>query len=186
MVPNFLDESKYTRSYPKENYIAMTANFGPYMNVQGLKWLINEIWDAELDKKFVLKLIGKQSKEALASIPAAGKYKNIVAIGEVDDMIPYICKAKVVLIPLLHGSGTRLKCLEAMALKTPIISTSKGVEGIKSNNIVIANTSADFKKAISNCQEENQMGQKLYEEFMAEYSLKRNIVRVKELIASIQ
>lgn len=33
-------------------------------------------------------------------------------------------------VPLLQGGGTRLKILEAMALGTPVISTSKGVEGL--------------------------------------------------------
>ena len=184
MIPNFLDESRYSAIYEKENYFAMTANFSAYMNFEGLKWLVNEIWDDYLDKHFELKLIGKNSIEALSSINKAKKYKNIIAIGEVENMIPYISKAKAVLIPLLHGSGTRLKCLEAMALKTPIISTSKGVEGIKSKNIIIANSNLEFRNAIKDFTVDIKLGLKLNEEFMSEYSLKRNILRVKELIES--
>jgi glycosyltransferase involved in cell wall biosynthesis len=33
-------------------------------------------------------------------------------------------------VPLLTGGGTRLKVLEALALGTPVVSTSKGIEGL--------------------------------------------------------
>jgi glycosyltransferase involved in cell wall biosynthesis len=184
MIPNFLDESRYLVRNIKENYFAMTANFGPFMNVEGLKWLIEEVWDENLDEKYTLKIIGKFSIQAVKSLKSSGKYKNIYAIGEVENMLPYISKAKAVLIPLLHGSGTRLKCLEAMALETPIISTSKGVEGIKSKNIIIANSIQEFRNAIDGFKANEEIGMNLYKEFMSEYSLKTNVIRLKELIES--
>lgn len=184
MIPNFLDESKYHSGDGKENYIAMTANFGPFMNQEGLKWLINEVWNKELDTLFELKLIGKNSIEALNSIVAAKQYTNIKAIGGVENMLPYIDKAKMVVVPLLHGSGTRLKCLEAMALKTPIISTEIGCEGIKSNNIIKADSSLEFRNEIKCFSKNEDLGIRLYNDFMEEYSLKVNIIRIKKLIES--
>jgi glycosyltransferase involved in cell wall biosynthesis len=47
------------------------------------------------------------------------------------------------IVPLRVGGGTRLKILEAMALGTPVISTSKGAEGLNvrhGENILIADT----------------------------------------------
>lgn len=67
----------------------------------------------------------------------------------VENIQPYISKAKVSLIPLLHGSGTRLKCLESMALKTLIVGTNKGIEGIShENNILVADRADEFQKAL--------------------------------------
>jgi glycosyltransferase involved in cell wall biosynthesis len=41
-----------------------------------------------------------------------------------------VSASNVCVIPLRYGSGTRIKALESMALGTPIVSTTKGVEGI--------------------------------------------------------
>lgn len=181
IVPNYLDESRYAISHKKEEYIVMTANFNAYMNKAGLNWLITEIWDKDLDNNVSLMLVGKGSKEAFEKINVLYSYKNIKAIGAVDDIIPYISKAKAVIIPLLHGSGTRLKCLEAMALKTLIISTSKGVEGINSNHLIIADTPNKFKNCILSVKDDENTSQGLYDDFIKNYSLKNN----KELINRI-
>ena len=50
-------------------------------------------------------------------------------------------------MPLRKGGGTRLKVLEALALGTPVISTSKGVEGLAlqpGRDVLVADTPADF------------------------------------------
>ena len=44
-----------------------------------------------------------------------------------------IFNAKCMCIPLKFGSGTRIKIIEALTLGTIVISSSKGIEGIKLN-----------------------------------------------------
>lgn len=46
------------------------------------------------------------------------------------DMRPLYNRASVVVVPLRSGSGTRLKILEAAAMKKPIVTTSIGAEGL--------------------------------------------------------
>jgi len=50
--------------------------------------------------------------------------------GFVDDIRPLVAGASVCIVPLREGGGTRLKILEAMALGTPVVATSKAVEGL--------------------------------------------------------
>lgn len=53
--------------------------------------------------------------------------------------------------PLRVGGGTRLKILEAMALGTPVISTSKGVEGLEveaDQHVLLADTAEAFADAV--------------------------------------
>ncbi len=50
--------------------------------------------------------------------------------GYVPDIRPLVAGATVCVAPLRQGAGTRLKILEAMALGTPVVSTSKGIEGL--------------------------------------------------------
>jgi glycosyltransferase involved in cell wall biosynthesis len=51
--------------------------------------------------------------------------------GYVEDVRPLVAGAELCVVPLRQGGGTRLKILEAMALGTPVVATSKGAEGLK-------------------------------------------------------
>lgn len=50
--------------------------------------------------------------------------------GAVEDVTGYYNKAALAVVPLLSGSGTRLKVLEAMGNKVAMVSTTVGAEGI--------------------------------------------------------
>lgn len=182
-VPNFLDQKDYHLFGKKQQRVlVMTANFGVYMNFAGLKWFIENVWDQELAGKYDLWLVGRGSKEALKRITGKEEYQNIVAFGKVDDVKWYISVASAVIIPLVHGSGTRLKCLEAMALRTPIISTAKGVEGVKSKHFIVADEPAAFKQSLLNFDNETDKGERLREDFLQEYSLEVNQQRLQQIV----
>src|SRR5205823_2169958 len=81
----------------------------------------------------------------LASVPAARLYvvghrpparllrrasERVVVTGYVDDVRPFIARAAVYVVPLRMGSGTRLKILEALSMKKPVVTTSIGCEGL--------------------------------------------------------
>lgn len=183
VLPNFLDEKEYTAGDERQSrLLVMTANFGMYMNFEGLRWFVKEVWDEQLAAKYDLWLVGRQSKEALTRITGKEEWKNIKAIGKVEDVKKYIAMAEGVIIPLLHGSGTRLKCLEAMALNTPVISTTRGVEGVRSNHFIVADTAADFKNAVLRFNGSRLRGEALREDFMKEYSASVNRQRLQEVI----
>ena len=67
--------------------------------------------------------------------------------GFLDDIRPTISSSWACVTPLLHGRGTRLKILQAMALGTPVISTRKGAEGLNvvdGEHILISDDPAEF------------------------------------------
>jgi glycosyltransferase involved in cell wall biosynthesis len=69
----------------------------------------------------------------------------------VPDIIPFLKKADVLIDPLRIGAGTRLKILEAMAAGTPVVTTSKGCEGINVQNgqhLLIADSPSAFADAV--------------------------------------
>jgi hypothetical protein len=177
VIPNFLIESDYpVTSGKKENYILMTANFYAYQNSIGLEWFIKEVWDHELWEKTELFLVGMGSDELYASLKEKYNLVNITSKGKVDDLKPYIIKAGVSIVPLLHGSGTRLKCLESMALKTQLVSTSKGAEGIDhDHSIIIADTATDFKTELLNVMNgKTDLTDRAYQVFLNKYAVAPN------------
>ncbi len=58
------------------------------------------------------------------------KLKGVVVTGSVEDVRPYIASAAVYVVPLRIGGGTRLKILQALAMRKAVVSTSIGCEGL--------------------------------------------------------
>lgn len=152
IIPNFLDLSRYTPvdSKGKDPYIIMTGSFNSFQNQHGLTWFLEKVWDRELASKVKLIAAGYFSREFLDRINRkTGNLENVEVVGEVEDMNRYISHARAAIVPLFQASGSRVKILEAMALKTPVISTSRGAEGIEHEGaVIIANSPGDFKKEI--------------------------------------
>jgi glycosyltransferase involved in cell wall biosynthesis len=72
---------------------------------------------------------------------------SVALSGYVDDIRALVSGASACVVPIRQGGGTRLKILEAMALGTPIVATSKGAEGLDvtpGDNILIADDPAEF------------------------------------------
>lgn len=55
---------------------------------------------------------------------------GIAFTGWLPDIRAYVAASRVCVVPLRQGGGTRLKILEAMALGTPVVATTKGAEGL--------------------------------------------------------
>ena len=61
---------------------------------------------------------------------AARQNPAVIVTGEVADVRPFLASAAAMIVPLTIGSGTRLKILEAFASRCPVITTTKGAEGL--------------------------------------------------------
>ncbi len=121
-------------------------------NVQGIEWFLKEIWPGIHTQFPELKfyIAGRNMPEWLKKLGKVG----IIAIGEVSNAIDFINSKSIMVVPLLSGSGMRIKIIEGMALGKTIVSTSIGAEGIEYEdnvNILIADQPDEFVKAIIKC-----------------------------------
>ena len=76
---------------------------------------------------------------------------HVHVTGRVADIRPYLQNSPVYIVPLRHGSGTRLKIFEAMAVGKAVVSTTLGAEGLPvthGKNILIADHPAEFASAV--------------------------------------
>lgn len=119
-------------------------------NEEGLKWFLHKVWPSIQNLRTDIKfhLAGKNLPEHYVST------KNFIVEGEVDNALEFIAKQHVFIVPLLSGSGMRVKIIEAMALGKCVIATSIAAEGIAyqhDKNILIADKADDFYKQILRC-----------------------------------
>ncbi len=71
-------------------------------------------------------------------------------LGEVPDVRPHLESAAALVVPLRIGGGTRLKIVEALALGTPIVSTTIGAEGlglVHDEHLLLADSEDAFAQA---------------------------------------
>ncbi len=71
-------------------------------------------------------------------------------LGEVPDVRPHLERAAALVVPLRIGGGTRLKIVEALALGTPIVSTTIGAEGlglVHDEHLLLADSEDAFAEA---------------------------------------
>lgn len=119
-------------------------------NQEGLVWFIRKVW-GNLSLKYPdlkFEIAGRNAPEWFVKILNA---PNIVYYGEISDAYKFINEHAIMLVPLLSGSGMRIKIVEGLALGKTIVTTSIGTEGIDSThniNILVADTAEQFQKQI--------------------------------------
>ena len=69
-------------------------------------------------------LVGRRPTPAMYA--AASSDPDVTVTGAVDSIVPYLSGAAIMALPIMIGSGTRFKILEAFAAECPVVSTSKG------------------------------------------------------------
>ncbi len=121
-------------------------------NIEAVKWFLNNVW-SEINKKFPnikFYIAGRNTPEWLLNI----NLPNVEVVGEVENADEFIQSKSIMIVPLLSGSGMRVKIIEGMMLSKTIISTSVGAESLvykNQENIIIANSPKEFIEAISKC-----------------------------------
>jgi polysaccharide biosynthesis protein PslH len=114
-------------------------------NQEGLNWFFENVWGKILEKHPGLHfhLAGRNAPERFQKLP----YPNVIFEGEVEDAYDFIRNRAVMIVPILSGSGMRIKIIEGMALGKAIVTTSIGTEGIATThgrNILIADDPGQF------------------------------------------
>lgn len=143
-----------SRPLPSESRgqaIVFSGNMEYLPNRAAARWFRREIWpQLRCDHPdLVWRLVGKNPRavEALAQADA-----RIEVTGEVEDAVIELARAQAAVVPLLAGSGTRLKILEAWSAGTPVVSTTIGAEGLKARHereLLLADSAESFVESVS-------------------------------------
>lgn len=116
-------------------------------NVHGLQWFLENVWSS------ILQSVPTCSLHVCGSVctQIEGIFPNVYLLGEVDNLEPEYSAAEVCLVPLLAGSGLKIKLVEAMSYGRVCVSTSVGVQGvpeIAGKTVLVADTDEDFAAGV--------------------------------------
>lgn len=111
--------------------ISFIAKMSYEPNETGAIWFIENVWNRVTSKipDAELFLVGKDPSEKL--IKWSRKYAGITITGTVDSVEPYYEKSAVIIVPILSGGGVKVKLLEGLGYGKIVITTNKGIEGMK-------------------------------------------------------
>jgi len=168
VIPHCLDIDYYQYdSYgPSEpQSLVFTGSFSHYANLDAVRYFLQEIYpDLKIKNPNVnLKIIGSTNDIDINQLPID---ESVTFTGLLNDVRSEVACSWLSIVPLRIGAGTRLKIIESMALGTPVISTSKGAEGLDvkhGENILIADDPGEFVKAILSVLESSSLRLKLSE-----------------------
>ncbi|MCI0575025.1 MAG: glycosyltransferase [Chloroflexi bacterium] len=149
LVPNCVNLADYAavQRRPQPESLIFTGSLSYFANHDSMSWFLEEVYPRIQAQAPTVRLV-ITGDPGHAPLPPAG---NVTLTGFVDDVRPLIASATASLAPIRLGGGTRLKILEAMALGTPVVTTSKGAEGLEvahGEHLLIADTPEEFASAV--------------------------------------
>lgn len=172
---------------PEADVVIFSGNLEYPPNVSAVRFFRREIWPLLRERwpSLVWRLVGKNPGGVTRYI---SDDPRIEVSGPVTDAVQALAAARVVVVPLLAGSGTRLKILEAWAAARAVVSTRLGTEGLPARDgehLLLADTPRAFAGAVSlllGSPEERlrlgRAGRKLYESGFTWEQAWLNLVRI--------
>lgn len=149
-VDDYEPEEDYMPSDKPELFHIGSMDWLP--NIEGVEWFLDEVWPSILQEfpEVTFTIAGRK-------IPAEIQNRddrNLILAGEVPSANEFMLSKDIMVVPILAGSGIRVKIIEGMALGKVIITTSIGAEGLEvenGKNILIADTPEEFVAAVEKC-----------------------------------
>ncbi|MGD0299045.1 MAG: glycosyltransferase family 4 protein [Bryobacteraceae bacterium] len=150
VYPNALPEIPLEERVEREE-IVFSGNLEYTPNISAIRFFHDRVWPGLRSRWPILKwkIVGKHP-EAIQGIVRGDT--RIELTGFVKDAVASLRTAKVAVVPVLAGSGTRVKILEAWAAGTAVVSTTLGAAGLGCRNgehLLVADDPGSFAGAVS-------------------------------------
>jgi polysaccharide biosynthesis protein PslH len=131
--------------------LVFSGNMEYHPNVAAVRFFRDEVWPLLRERwpKLVWRLVGR-NPQAVRRFTAGDP--RIEVVGPVPDAVAELARSRVAVVPLLSGSGTRLKILEAWAAGLPVVSTTIGAEGLPVRDpetVILADGAVKFAEAVT-------------------------------------
>lgn len=138
-----------TESFPYSvtpGLLTFIGGYGHLPNKEGIDWFVGQVSPLLKGASLTLNLIGKSWPQYYAKSDDV----EIRLLGFVEHLSD-VALGTIMVVPILSGSGMRMKILEAAAMSLPIVTTTVGVEGldfVDGESCIVADSPQDFADAV--------------------------------------
>lgn len=165
VIPNCVDFKAYQGDFgkPEAATLIYSGALTYSANFDAVDYFLGKIFPLIRRERPETRLLvtGRQDGALLERLP---KIDGVIYTGYLQDIRPTLARSTASIVPLRKGGGTRVKILEALALGTPVISTSKGAEGldlINGRDIIVADDPAVFAAEVLRLMGDRQLRESL-------------------------
>jgi glycosyltransferase involved in cell wall biosynthesis len=189
VIPNFVEvpcERPRCVTQSERPRALFIGNMGAFQNRRAADFLVRRAWPL-----VARRLPGAELVIAGKGAPAAWRSEappGVKVLGEVADAAALLRECSVSLVPILDGSGTRFKILDSMAAGTPVVSTSKGAEGLDvrpGRDILIADSPEAFARETAELLESPVRRQEIAAEAFALVTERYSMAAARPLVRSL-
>ncbi len=145
-------------------------------NTEAAEWFAEKVFALlPVGQDYNYYIVGKNPLKSTRSLEK--RFEGVHVTGTVNSMKEYYQKADLIVVPLFHGGGVKVKLIEALGYGKIVLTTSKGVEGTdfkKGEDLLVAESREDFIrlcKDIRKCPEKYALIKKTgFDKVVSEYS----------------
>ena len=131
-------------------------------NQEGVRWFLKQVWPMVHERmpQLTLYLAGRKMPNDVMHVDMEG----VRVLGEVSDAMYFIASKQINVVPLLSGSGIRVKIIEAMSAGKVVVTTTIGASGIgctDGKDVLIADTPEQFVEQLQRCVDNPEFRQQI-------------------------
>jgi glycosyltransferase involved in cell wall biosynthesis len=146
--------------------VTFIGSFNWPSNLEGVEWFVSKVWKKIYSAKpdLRLTLVGRNPPKRLARLSI--DRTNVEVVGFCEDLAEIYKETAVFIVPILSGSGLRVKILDAWRRALPIVSTRLGAEALKFTenvDLLIADSPEEFASSVLRLLEEPEIAQRIIE-----------------------
>ncbi|HOF40794.1 MAG TPA: glycosyltransferase [Candidatus Hydrogenedentes bacterium] len=153
LVPFGVDLSRFTLDTAEArdpDCVAFLGNLHSAPNRDAVRYFVEQIWPRIRQHKpgARFQIIGINAPDWVRRLHGNS---GVEVAGAVDDVRPYLRRAACTVCPMRIGAGIQTKNLESLALKTPVVSTRIGFEGLdapEGHGVVVADSPQEFAEHV--------------------------------------
>jgi glycosyltransferase involved in cell wall biosynthesis len=153
VIPNGVDLDAFPFHGPEgrqRQTLIFTGNMAYPPNEEAARWFVRRVWPL-LQARWPCLRLQIAGASPGPRVRALESWSGVSVLGRVPSMAEHLAAATISICPLQSGSGIQNKVLEAMAVGTPVVSTTVGNQGTQATperELLVADSPEDFACAV--------------------------------------
>ena len=149
IVPNVHAKIEFAKQFDETEDLLFVGNFNHLPNRDAIHFFCKDIFPLILNHLPDIKLyvVGNNPPDEIKALAC----DKIIVAGYVEDLTPFLKKARISVSPLRYGAGMKGKIGEALSWGLPVVTTTIGAEGmglIDGRDALIADTKEEFASKV--------------------------------------